>query len=194
MIASLAGTLEAIGTDWVIVNVGGVGFKVHLPTSDISGIGNPGGKVKLFTHLHVREDNISLYGSTSSEELGLFEVLIGVSGIGPKLALAMLSAMEPERLAAAIATSNSTVLTQVPGIGKKTAERLILELKDKVSAGMLAMSAPELAPENAEVLGALVSLGYSTNEAAQAVGSLPRNAKLGLEEKIRLALGYFGGK
>jgi holliday junction DNA helicase RuvA len=194
MIASLAGTLEAMGADWVIINVGGVGFRVHMPVSDLSRLGSSGGKIKLFTHLHVREDNISLYGSTSAEEIGLFEVLIGVSGIGPKLALAMLSAMEPEKLAAAIATSNSQVLTQVPGIGKKTAERLILELKDKVSAGLLAMSAPELAPENAEVLGALVSLGYSTTEAAQAVSSLPRDTKLGLEEKIRLALGYYGGK
>jgi len=193
VISSLAGTLEAISADFVVVNVGGVGFKVFLPTSDISEVGNPGGKVKLFTHLHVREDNISLFGSTSQEEIGLFEVLIGVSGIGPKLALAMLSTMAPEKLAAAIATSNSTVLTQVPGIGKKTAERIILELKDKVSAGMLAISAPELAPENAEVLAALVSLGYSTTEAAQAVSSLPRNSKLELEEKIRLALGYFGG-
>jgi len=194
MIASLTGTLEAMGADWVVVNVGGVGFKVHLPTSDLSRLGSPGGKVELFTHLHVREDNISLYGSTSAEELGLFEVLIGVSGIGPKLALAMLSTMEPETLAAAIATANSLVLTHVPGIGKKTAERIILELKDKVSAGMLAISAPELAPDNAEVLAALVSLGYTTNEAVQAVSSLPRDSKLGIEEKLRLALGYFGRK
>ncbi|RJQ37627.1 MAG: Holliday junction branch migration protein RuvA [Dehalococcoidia bacterium] len=194
MISNLTGTLEAMGDDWVVVNVGGVGFKVFVPNSDLSQIGSPGGKVKLFTHLHVREDNISLFGSTSQEELGLFEVLIGVSGIGPKLALAMLSVMEPEKLAAAIATSNSLMLTRIPGIGKKTAERIILELKDKVSAGMLAISAPELAPENAEVLAALVSLGYSTSEAAQAVSSLPRDSKLGLEEKIRLALSYYGGK
>ncbi|MFH0941678.1 MAG: Holliday junction branch migration protein RuvA [Chloroflexota bacterium] len=193
MIASLTGILEALGADWVIINAGGVGFRVHLPTSSLSRLGSPGDRVKLFTHLHVREDNISLYGSTSAEELGLFETLIGVSGIGPKLALAMLSTMDSEKLAAAIATGNILVLTRVPGIGKKTAERLILELKDKVSAGMLA-SAPELAPENSEVLAALVSLGYSTTEAAQAVASQPRDPGLSLEEKIRRALGYYGGK
>lgn len=194
MLASLTGTLEALGTDWVIINAGGIGFKVHLPTSALSQLGSPGDKVKLFTHLHVRDDNISLYGSTSAEELGLFETLIGVSGLGPRLALAMLSAMDPEKLAAAIATSNSLVLTQVPGIGRKTAERIILELKDKVSAGLLAVSAPELAPENAEVLAALMSLGYSTSEASQAVASLPRDPTLSLEERIRQALGYYGGK
>ena len=194
MLASLNGTLEALGTDWAIIKVGGIGFKVYLPTSALSQLGSPGDAVKVFTHLYVREDNISLYGATSTEELGLFETLIGVSGLGPRLALAMLGAMDAEKLAAAIATANNLVLTQVPGIGKKMAERIILELKDKVSAGLLAVSAPEMAPENAEVLAALISLGYSTTEATQAVASLPHEPGLSLEERIRLALSYYGAK
>lgn len=194
MLASLTGTLEALGTDWAIIRVGGIGFKVHLPTSALSRLGSLGDEVKLYTHLYVREDNISLYGSTSVEELGLFETLIGVSGLGPRLALAMLSALDSEKLAAAIATANSLVLTQVPGIGRKMAERIILELKDKVSAGLLTVAASEMAPQNAEVLAALMSLGYSTVEANQAVASLPATPDSSLEERIKLALGYFGGK
>ena len=194
MIASLTGTLEALGTDWAVIKVGGIGFKVNLPTSALSQLGSPGDEVKVFTHLYVREDNISLYGSTSVEELGLFETLIGVSGLGPRLALAMLGAMDAEKLAAAIATANSLVLTQVPGIGRKMAERIILELKDKVSAGLLTVAASEMAPENAEVLAALMSLGYSTAEANQAVASLPKEPGLSLEDRIKLALGYYGGK
>jgi Holliday junction DNA helicase RuvA len=194
MIASLTGTLDALGTDWAVIRVGGIGFKVNLPTSALSQLGSPGDEVKVFTHLYVREDNISLYGSTSVEELGLFETLIGVSGLGPRLALAMLGAMDAEKLAAAIATANSLVLIQVPGIGKKMAERIILELKDKVSAGLLTVAASEMAPENAEVLAALMSLGYSTAEASQAVASLPKEPGLSLEERIKLALSYYGGK
>ena len=194
MIASLTGTLDALGTDWAVIKVGGIGFKVNLPTSALSQLGSPGDEVRVFTHLYVREDNISLYGSTSVEELGLFETLIGVSGLGPRLALAMLGTMDAEKLAAAIATANSLVLTQVPGIGRKMAERIILELKDKVSAGLLTVAVSEMAPENAEVLAALMSLGYSTTEASQAVASLPKEPGLSLEERIKLALGYYGGK
>ena len=194
MIASLTGTLDAMGTDWAVIRVGGIGFKVNMPTSALSRLGSPGDEVKVFTHLYVREDNISLYGSTSVEELGLFETLIGVSGLGPRLALAMLGTMDSEKLAAAIATANSLVLTQVPGIGKKMAERIILELKDKVSAGLLTVAASEMAPENAEVLAALMSLGYSTSEANQAVASLPKEPDLSLEDRIKLALSYYGGK
>ena len=194
MIASLTGTLDAMGTDWAVIRVGGIGFKVNMPTSSLSRLGSPGDEVKVFTHLYVREDNISLYGSTSVEELGLFETLIGVSGLGPRLALAMLGTMDSEKLAAAIATANGLVLTQVPGIGKKMAERIILELKDKVSAGLLTVAVSEMAPENAEVLAAMMSLGYSTAEANQAVASLPNDPELSLEERIKLALGYYGGK
>ncbi len=190
MLASLNGTLEALGTDWAIIKVGGIGFKVYLPTSALSQLGSPGDAVKVFTHLYVREDNISLYGATSTEELGLFETLIGVSGLGPRLALAMLGAMDAEKLAAAIATANNLVLTQVPGIGKKMAERILLELKDKVGTGLGGDTLPETRAENAEALAALLSLGYSSVEANEAIASLPTDIDSNLEDRVRLALSY----
>jgi len=135
MISSLHGKLESLGSDWAIVNVNGIGFQVYTPTSTLSTLGTAGDDVKLYTHLHLREDNVTLYGFGSTEELWLFETLIGVSGLGPRLALAMLSAMSVDQLTMAIATGSTELLTTVPGIGKKVADRLILELKDKIGAG-----------------------------------------------------------
>jgi Holliday junction DNA helicase RuvA len=150
--------------------------------------------VRLHTHLHIREDNATLYGFASAEELQLFQTLIGVSGIGPKLALSILSAMAVDKLTMAIATGNTHLLTEVPGIGKKTAERLILELKDKIGARWVITPGAQLVQENTEVVAALTSLGYSVAEASRAVASLPSSSDLSLEEKLKLALQYFGGK
>ncbi len=194
MIAGLHGKLESLGSEWAIINVGGIGFQVYMPTSTLSSLSTIGEEVKLYTHLHLREDNATLYGFTSADELGLFQTLISVSGLGPKLALAMLSALNVERLTMAIATGSVDLLTMVPGIGKKVASRLILELKEKIGAGWITTPAAQLAEENAEVLAALTSLGYSVSEANRAVASLPPSSELSLEEKIKLALGYFGGK
>lgn len=194
MIASLQGTLESFGEDWAIINVGGIGFKVFMPTSTVSSLGAIGREVKLYTHLHVREDNVALYGFASTEELSLFEILISVSGVGPKLGLALLSALDAEKLAMALATGNADLLMMVPGIGKKTSYRLILELKEKISTAWLPAPALGLAQENTEVLAALTSLGYSVAEATRAVASLPSSSSLSLEEKVKLALQYFGGK
>ena len=193
MIAGLKGTLQALGSEWAIVNVGGIGFQVYMPTSTLSTLGKIGEEVELHTHLHLREDNATLYGFATAEELGLFQTLIGVSGLGPKLALSMLSAMSVEKLAMAIATGSANLLAEIPGIGKKTANRLILELKEKIGAGWLAAPA-EFAEENADVLTALTSLGYSVREATRAVATLPPDQKLTLEEKIKLALQYFTAK
>ena len=192
MIASLKGALESLGGDWAIINVGGIGFQVYMPTSTLSKLGAIGEEVKLYTHLYLREDNATLYGFSSAEELGLFQTLIGVSGLGPRLALAMLSAMDAEKLTMAIATGSADLLTAIPGIGKKMASRLILELKEKIGAGWI--TTPAVAQENADVLTALVSLGYSIAEANRAVATLPPSSDLSLEEKIKLALQYFGGK
>jgi Holliday junction DNA helicase RuvA len=194
MIAGLKGTLQALGSDWAIVNVNGIGFQVYMPTSTLSTLGATGEEVELHTHLHIREDNATLYGFATAEELGLFQTLIGVSGLGPKLALAMLSAMSVEKLAMAIASGSADLLAEIPGIGKKTANRLILELKEKIAAGWLAAPAAELAEENADVVAALISLGYSVREATRAVATLPPDQKLTLEEKIKLALQYFTTK
>ena len=193
MIAGLKGTIQALGSDWAIVNVNGIGFRVYMPTSTLSTLGATGEEVELHTHLHLREDNATLYGFTSAEELGLFQTLIGVSGLGPKLALAMLSAMSAEKLSMAIAGGSADLLTEIPGIGKKMAERLIVELKDKIAAGWIGVPA-ELAEENADVLAALTSLGYSVREASRAVTTLPPDRKLTLEAKIKLALQYFTSK
>jgi len=194
MIAGLNGKLESLGSDWAIINVGGISFQVYMPTSTLSTLGATGKEVRLYTHLHLREDNATLYGFASDEELALFQTLIGVSGLGPKLALSMLSAMNVERLTMAIATGSADLLTAIPGIGKKMANRLILELKEKIGAGWITTPAAELAQENAEVITALTSLGYSVAEASRAVATLPPSSDLSLEEKIKLALGYFGGK
>ena len=193
MIASLKGTIQALGTDWAIVNVNGIGFQVFMPTSTLSTLGTAGEEVELHTHLHLREDNATLYGFSSAEELGLFQTLIGVSGLGPKLALSMLSAMSVEKLTMAIASGSADLLAEIPGIGKKMAERLIVELKGKIAAGWIGAPA-QLTEENADVLAALTSLGYSVREATRAVATLPPDQKLTLEEKIKLALGYFTSK
>ena len=193
MIASLQGAVESLGSNCAIVNVGGVGFRVYMPTSVLSTLGAVGESVKLHTHLHVKEDDVSLYGFSSANELQLFETLIGVSGLGPRLALAMLSTMNVEQLTMAIATGSTDLLTSVPGIGKKMAQRLVLELKDKIGAGLIAIPAAQIAEEHAEVLAALTSLGYSVTEASQAVATLPRDSKLTLEERVKLALQYYGG-
>ena len=194
MISSLNGKVAALGSDFAVINVGGIGFQVFMPTSTLSAVGAVGKEAQLYTHLYLREDNATLYGFASPEELTLFQTLIGVSGLGPKLALAMLSGMNTEQLVTAIATGSADLLTVIPGIGKKVASRIVLELKEKIGAGWITTPPPELARENADVLAALTSLGYSAAEAAKAVATLPASPDLSLEEKIKLALAYFGGK
>ena len=194
MIAGLHGTLESLGGDWAIINVGGIGFQVYMPTSTLSLLGAIGEEVKLHTHLHLREDNATLYGFATDDELRFFQTLLGVSGLGPKLALAMLSAMSLDKLTMAIATGSVDLLTIVPGIGKKVADRLVLELKDKIAAGWVTTPAAQLAEANTDVLAALTSLGYSVAEATRAVATLPPSSDLTLEERLKLALQYFTAK
>jgi len=194
MIASLSGKVESLGGDSAIINVGGVGFRVYMPTTVLSTLGKPGDAVKVYTHLHVREDNIALYGFASADELWLFETLLGVTGLGPKLSLAMLSALSPEQITMAIATSSIDMLDMIPGIGKKVASRIILELKEKIGAGWVISPATQIAKENTDVLAALTSLGYSAAEAVRAVGVLPADRELDLGEKIKLALQYLGSR
>jgi Holliday junction DNA helicase RuvA len=194
MIASLRGKVASLGSDGAVIDVGGVGFQVYMPTSTLSALGVVGEEVKLHTHLYLREDNVTLYGFASTDELALFQTLLGVSGLGPRLALALLSAMNVEQLSMAIATGSADLLTVVPGVGKKLAGRLILELKEKIGAGWIATPAAQVAQENADVLAALTALGYSVAEASRAVATLPPDQDSNLEDKIKLALQYFGGK
>jgi len=193
MIASLSGQLDAVNLDSVVINVGGVGFQVFMPTSTLSTLGKPGSEVKVYTHLHVREDNLSLYGFATQEELRLFELLITVSGIGPKTAMAALSAISVEQITLAIGSGDADLLRQVPGVGKKIAERMILELKDKVEVELLTIPVGQ-AKGNSDVVSALVSLGYSVSEATRAAAKLPTDSKMTLQEKIKLALQYSGGR
>lgn len=194
MIATLEGTLEYRGVDSVIINVGGIGFQVHVPDSTLSQLGAINDKVSLYTHLHLREDNVSLYGFASEEELGLFRNLISVSGIGPKAALALLSALNPEQLAMAIASGNVDIISQVPGIGKKIAGRLVVELKGKLEREWKKGAVLPLAAENTDAIAALTNLGYSLREATQAVSNLPDSAELSLEEKVKMALQQLAAK
>jgi len=194
MIATLEGTLEYRGVDSVIINVGGIGFQVHVPGSTLSQLGAINDKVSLYTHLHLREDNVSLYGFASEEELALFKNLISVSGIGPKAALALLSASNPEQLAMAIASGNVDVISQVPGIGKKIAGRLVVELKGKLEREWKKGAVLPLAAENTDAITALINLGYSLREATQAVSNLPDSSELTLEEKVKMALQQLAAK
>jgi len=192
MIATLEGILEYRGNDSVIINIGGIGFRVYVSGSTLSQLGTVKGKVSLYTHLHVREDNISLYGFASDEELALFRNLISVSGIGSKVALTLLSALNPEQVVMAIASGDVDLISQAPGIGKKMASRLIVELRGKLEKQWKETALP-LAPESADVIAALTGLGYSLAEATNAVSRLPDSGEISLEERIRMALQQMTG-
>ncbi len=187
MIATLKGTLEYRGDNSVIVNVGGIGFRVYAPNSTLNQLGTIGDVVSLYTHFHLREDNASLYGFISEEELALFRDLISISGIGPKVALAVLSVLNPEQLVMAISSGNSEFISQVPGIGKKMASRIVIELKGKVEKQWKESVLP-LTAENADVVSALTSLGYSVREASQAASRIPVSSELSLEDKVKQTL------
>ncbi len=190
MIASLTGKLEKVTANAAVINVNGIGFLVNIATSTRSNLGAIGRETTLLTQMIVREDSLSLYGFARESELELFRILTSVSGLGPKLALTMLSSMSVEQLSSAIVSENVTLLTAIPGIGKKTANRLVLELKDKISSDLISIPDAGIVRDNAEVISALTSLGYTVAEASRAVASLPPGTK-GLEDKIKLALQYF---
>jgi Holliday junction DNA helicase RuvA len=182
VIGRLSGKLSAKNPPQILVEVGGVGYEVDVPMSTFYALPSTGGSVTLFTHLVVREDAHVLYGFASAEERSVFRQLIRVSGIGPRTALAVLSGMSVADLAQSIALQDAGRLTKIPGIGRKTAERLLLELK-----GKLAEAAGEPTTERgADVANALVALGYSDKEAAIAVKSLAPD--MPLADAIRAAL------
>lgn len=191
MIARLRGLVESISKDSVVVNVSGVGFLVHpsaAARARLNGVGQP---AEFFTHLHVRENELSLYGFASEEEHALFELLLSVKGVGPKVAQAVLASGPPDTLRAAIANDQPDILTRVPGVGTRTAKAIILHLKEKVGAGLAAAPVTYLTDTDAEVLSALTSLGYSVVEAQTALASLPRDPSMPVDERLRQALAYF---
>jgi Holliday junction DNA helicase RuvA len=172
VIAHLSGALLEKHLQRLVVDVGGVGYDVHVPLSTFYAAGEPGSTVRLRVHTHVRDDAIQLFGFMTALELVLFERLIGVSGIGPKVALAVLSGIEPNELVRAIRSGDIARLTRIPGIGKKTAERMVVELKDRLPEGAepaVDDAVPEGDDVRADVLSALANLGYQVHTVEKTV-------------------------
>ena len=190
MISYIKGTLADITQDSVVIESGGFGVSIMVPASVINALPGKGTDTKIYTHMHVREDAINLFGFLSMDDLGIFKLLINVSGIGPKGALAVLSAMTPDELRLAIITGDISKISSAQGVGKKTAERVVLELKDKVSTPVpdIAMDDPSVSTGAvSEAVQALVSLGIAERQAALAVSAV-ENKELTSEEIIKEAL------
>jgi Holliday junction DNA helicase RuvA len=187
MIGRMSGVLLEKNPPQLLLEVQGVGYEIDVPMSTFYNLPNVGERVTLYTHLVVREDAHLLYGFASESERKAFRQLLKISGIGARIALALLSGMSVAELAQAVATQESGRLTRVPGIGKKTAERLLLELKDKLGAEFTSGVAVNRAvPASGDVLNALLALGYNEKEAAYALKQLPEG--LSVSEGIRQAL------
>jgi len=192
MIATISGIVQKIGDNFLVVQVGGIGLRLSAPVTVLEKVNATGQSVTLHTHLHWRDNEIALFGFTTEDELELFELLLAVSGVGPRLALATLSTLSPQVLKGAVAREEPGVLQRVPGIGKKTAERLIFYLKDKLQVDQLPAGLAALTDVDTEVIAALTALGYSVVEAQTAVQRLSRDASPELEERIRLILSSLG--
>lgn len=187
MIGSVRGTVvERTTTGEVLVEVGGVGYRVHVPASALPTL-HPGDAAFLFTHLHVREDAMVLYGFPTRDERDTFEALIGTTGVGPKLALAMLSVHSPTALRRALLEDDLAALTLVPGVGKRTAQRLLVELKARLEVPELDLTQTGGGPApRAEVRAALAGLGYGPDEVRDVVAQLPEGGSV--EDLLREAL------
>ena len=194
MIAHLRGRISEKHPNRVIVDVGGVGYEVFIPLSTFYGLGAPGGDIVLRVHTHVREDALQLFGFATELEQQLFERLIGVSGIGPKVALAVLSGIEPQELIRAIERGDLARLTAIPGVGKKTSERIVLELKDRLprvpeAAVAAGLESPVESALQDDVVSALVNLGYHRPLAEKAFASAIRIVPdSGFERTLKQAL------
>ena len=191
MIAQLRGRLLRKAPQEAVVDVGGVGYRVTIPLSTFYRVGEPGAEVTLLTHTHVREDALALFGFLTAMEQELFERLIAVSGVGPKVAISILSGIEAPELAAALRSSDIARLTRIPGVGKKTAERLVVELKDRMQDLPAAEAAVPASPSAAtdDLVSALLHLGYSRPEAERGVERALRDHAGGrFEDLLRAAL------
>lgn len=193
MIYSLTGILTVSSPGMAVIDCGGVGFKCFISASTFRRLPKPGAKTVLYTHLNVREDALDLFGFCDEQELNCFKMLISVSGVGPKAALAILSEASPEKFALYVASGDAKALTRAQGVGTKLAQRIVLELKDKITseqaaAGVTGMSegVPSASGNVEEAVNALVVLGYSRGEAAMAAGKC--DGSLPVEEIIRRSL------
>jgi Holliday junction DNA helicase RuvA len=187
MIAFLDGKVELIHEHWLVVNVGGVGYRVGAGNDLISKL-TQGDSVQLFTYTHVREDTLALYGFVTYEELELFELLLTVSGIGPKAAMNILNVASPDKIRASIVNQDPVLLSSVSGIGKKIAEKVVVELKNKVgTTKSLFVSTGN--DTNRDVLDALLQLGFKQIEAHQAIANLPEEYKT-TQDRLKYCLGF----
>jgi Holliday junction DNA helicase RuvA len=190
MIATLHGQISHIEDNALIIEVGGVGLRVFVP-APVRTKSKAGEMLFLFTHLQVREDALTLYGFESQADKDLFNTLLGVDGVGPKVALSVLSSMTLDAIQRAIFADEGDLLSRVPGVGKKTAQKIVLHLKDKLKPIDALANVAALADYDSEVLAALTALGYSVVEAQAAIQSLPKDAPTDVEERLRLTLAYF---
>ncbi len=193
MIAGVNGALAATGEDWVQVTVSGVTFQIQVPAAEILTLGPVGSQVRLFTHLRIRDEHPILYGFTSQAALDLFLVTQGVSGVGPRLGLALLSGLGAAGLQQAIALGDSARLSGVSGVGRRTAERIILELKGKVDSVEVAEGETDTHSTDNELIEVLQSMGYTTTEIRRALASLERSPDMTVEDYLRQALQQIGG-
>ena len=192
MIATLRGEISQIEETALILEVGGVGLRVFVP-APMRTRAKVGEAAFLFTHLVVREDALTLYGFESQADRELYTILLGVDGVGPKVALAVLSTLTVDAIQRAIFADESEILGRVPGVGKKTAQKMAIHLKDKLKPTDALAGVAAMADYDSEVLAALTALGYSVVEAQSAIQSLPKDAPKDVEERLRYALQYFTG-
>ena len=190
MIATLRGEITQIEDNALVIEVGGVGLRVLVP-APLRGRMKVGEAIFLYTHLIVRETELSLYGFESQPERDLFNLLLGVDGVGPKASLSVLSAMSIEAIQRAIFGDEPELLSRVPGVGKKTAQKIALYLKDRLKPVDTLSYVAAMSDADSEVLAALTALGYSVVEAQSAVQSIPKDAPEDVGERLRLALQYF---
>jgi Holliday junction DNA helicase RuvA len=194
MITSIHGTLEACRADHAIIRAGGFSIRVFAPTSTLNRLNEPGMEVSLYTHFHMREDGIALYGFINEADRDAFEQLIALNGVGPKVALSLLSLMDAPTFYKAIADEDQQRLALARGVGKKLAAQLILELKGKLPVQVLAGAGNAASPSGkiqAEVLEALIGLGFSSAEAQAALAKIPQDQAMTLEQQVTYALRTF---
>jgi Holliday junction DNA helicase RuvA len=190
MIDILSGQVASLDKTSLVIMIGGVGLRVNVPRTVFDIVQGPGHALTLYTHLAVREDSLTLYGFSTDDDRKLFELLLSVSGVGPKLALAILSTLSIDHLRNAVARDEADVLTRVPGVGKKTAEKIVFELKNKMGTAV-AHGLSSFTDADGDVIDALTGLGYSVIEAQTAVQQIARDAPKDFETRFRLALEYF---
>ena len=191
MIVGVHGTLETTGSDWVNIRVGGITIQVSVPANTVSSLGAQGSSVSLYTHLRIRDEEPVLYGFADSASRSLFSMLTTVSGVGPRMALALLSSMNSSQLQTAIVTGDITTLSSAPGEGNRTASRIVLDLKGKLDDAEFDEISGVMGDVDGQVIAALTALGYSLSEAKSAAGAPAVAAEAEVDDRIRVALQQF---